>query len=200
MNPYDRTTMTGKGALLRSCLTLFPALLIAHSAPAAQLVPEKSEIRFVAKQMNVPVDGVFKKFKADINFNGGAPETGKAQLTADVASFDMGLPDVEAEVKRPAWFDSAKFPAATFVSNGVKALGGNKYEVAGKLTIKGISRDITVPFTLTPQSGGNGLAEGAFTIKRLDYRIGEGTWSDTDTVANEVQVRFKLQLTGLATK
>jgi len=53
-----------------------------------------------------------------------------------------------------------------------------------------------VPVTLT-QSGGATTANGAFTVKRLDFRIGDGEWKDVSVVANEVQVKFKLALTGV---
>jgi hypothetical protein len=55
---------------------------------------------------------------------------------------------------------------------------------------------VLVPATVT-QSGGNTLAAGSFTIKRLEYKIGEGEWNDPSLVADEVQVRFKLTLTGV---
>ena len=58
-------------------------------------------------------------------------------------------------------------------------------------------RDVVVPVTLT-QAAGTTMAAGAFVIKRLDFKIGEGDWSDTSMVANDVQVRFKLALTGVA--
>jgi hypothetical protein len=50
---------------------------------------------------------------------------------------------------------------------------------------------VTAPFTFKPEGQG-GTFEGAFTLKRLDYAIGEGAWKDTDTVANEVQVKFRI--------
>src|SRR5450432_824132 len=57
-------------------------------------------------------------------------------------------------------------------------LAGDKYEVAGQLTLKGITRDAVVPITLRKDATGNSVAEGSFTLKRLDYKIGEGQWSD----------------------
>jgi polyisoprenoid-binding protein YceI len=184
---------------LGSPLLFAVALLSAGLATAQTVVPEKSEIRFVSKQMNVPVDGAFKKFTATVNFDPSKLDVAKAQFTVDLNSIDLGLPEVNDEVKKPDWFNTAKFPNANFVSGSVKSLGGNKYEVAGKLTIKGVTKDVTAPFTLTPQAGGNALVEGTFPIKRLDYKIGEGSWSDTDTVANEVQIKVRLLLSGMPT-
>jgi len=76
----------------------------------------------------------------------------------------------------------------------MRDLGGDKYEVLGTLTIKGISRDATVPIVLKKDASGNSVAEGNFTIKRLDYKIGEGEWADPDTVANDVVVRIRMVL------
>jgi polyisoprenoid-binding protein YceI len=62
--------------------------------------------------------------------------------------------------------------------------------------IKGAAQNIVVPVQLA-QAGASGTATGQFVIKRLDFKIGEGEWNDTSLLANEVQVRFKLALTGL---
>ena len=80
--------------------------------------------------------------------------------------------------------------------SAIKRIDANKFEVAGKLSIKGVSSDVVVPVTLA-QSGATTTATGAFPIKRLSFRIGEKEWADTSTVADEVQVKFKLALTGV---
>jgi polyisoprenoid-binding protein YceI len=83
-----------------------------------------------------------------------------------------------------------------FTSSAFKALGGGKYEVAGKLAIKGQTRDVTVPLAMT-QSGAVTMATGMLPIKRLAFKIGDGEWADTSMVADDVQVKFKLALSGL---
>ena len=75
-------------------------------------------------------------------------------------------------------------------------MGAGKYEVTGKLSIKGAAQDVVVPVTLT-QSGAITTAGGSFAIKRLAFKIGENEWADTSMVADEVQVKFKLALTGV---
>jgi len=76
------------------------------------------------------------------------------------------------------------------------ALGGGRFEVAGKLAIKGQTKDLAVPVQLT-QAGGLTTATGTFGLKRLDFKIGDGDWADTSVVANDVQVKFKLVLQGV---
>ena len=97
------------------------------------------------------------------------------------------------------WFDSGRFAQAQFRSSGVKVLGSGRFEVGGSLSIKGRTKELVVPVSLALGPGpGQGVASGSFTLKRLDFGLGEGEWADVSVVANEVQVRFKLQLTGLA--
>jgi polyisoprenoid-binding protein YceI len=146
--------------------------------------------------MGVPVDGKFRKFDAKVAFDPKKPETASIGFTIDLASVSLGAAETEAEVVKPDWFDTRKFPQATFQSTAVKAAGAGKYEVAGKLTIKGASQNVTVPVALA-QAGGTTTASGSFVIKRLDFKIGDGDWKDTSMVANDVQVRFKLALTGI---
>lgn len=172
------------------------AAAFAPPACAQQLVPAGSEIAFTSKQMGVPVDGKFRKFDAKVAFDPKKPEAANIAFTIDLASVSLGAAETEAEVVKPDWFDTRKFPQATFQSSGVKAAGAGKYEVAGKLTIKGATQNVVVPVALA-QAGGTTTASGSFVIKRLDFRIGDGDWKDTSMVANDVQVRFKLALTGI---
>jgi polyisoprenoid-binding protein YceI len=113
------------------------------------------------------------------------------QVELELASIDTGSEEANDEVKGKGWFDVKNHPTARFVSSSVKSLGAGRYEVAGKLTIKGRTREVVAPFTLKP-FGTGAVFDGAFVLKRLDYGIGEGVWSDTDTVADEVQVKFHI--------
>jgi polyisoprenoid-binding protein YceI len=70
--------------------------------------------------------------------------------------------------------------------------------VAGQLTLKGVARELVVPVQLAPAGAGLSAASGSFTLKRLDFRIGDGDWNDPSLVANEVLVKFRLVLSGLA--
>jgi len=177
---------------------LLPALLIATalassaSAQAATLEPAKSELSFTFKQMGVPVDGKFRKFEAQLDFDAKKPEAGKIAFTVDLGSVSLGDPSFDKELAGAPWFDTKRNGKATFVSSGIKPTGVGKYDVAGKLTIKGAVRDIVVPITLS-----QGVAAGSVAIKRLDFKIGDGEWADTSMVANDVTVKFKLAFAGL---
>lgn len=162
-----------------------------------QLVPARSEIAFVSKQMGVPVEGRFKKFDAQIAFDPNKAEGGKIVLTIDIGSITMGSPEPDAELPKAPWFNAALFPKASFYSSVIKPLGAGKFEVRGKLSIKGHAQDVLIPVTLT-QDGTTTFASGAFTVQRLAYKIGENEWADTSMVGDDVVVKFKLGLTGVA--
>lgn len=180
----------------RLLIAALPLLLAATAATATgfdAVQPEKSSVTFVSKQMGVPVEGKFKKFVARIAFDPAKAEAGKAQIEIDLASIDAGGAEANDEVKGKAWFNSAEFPSAKFVSGAIKSLGNGRYEAAGKMTIKGKTRDVVAPFS-TRIEGGTLSIDGAIPILRLQYGIGDGPWADTATVADEVRVSFHFTL------
>lgn len=185
-----------------STRTLFSAALVACSLlPLAvqaqqQLVPAQSEIQFVSRQMGVPVEGRFRSFDAKVAFDPAKPETSSIAFTVETGSATLGVRETDAELPKPTWFNVAQFPQATFQSSAVRRVDATRFEVAGKLSIKGVSSDVVVPVTLA-QNGAQTVATGAFPIKRLTFRIGDKEWSDTSMVADEVQVKFRLTLTGV---
>lgn len=180
--------------------TAFPFLFslagafCAHAAPAAEMSLiqyDKSSLTFVYKQMNVPVEGRFKKFTGQLGFDPAKPDRARVDLDIDLTGIDAGSPEANDEVAGKVWFNTKAFPQAKFVSSDFKPLGGNRYAVTGKMTLKGRTQEVTAPFTFTPQ-GKDGLFEGTFVLKRGDFAIGEGPWADFGTVANEVQIKFRL--------
>jgi len=175
-------------------LALCPLVLAAGSVHAAGVVVEKSEIAFTMKQMGVNFDGRFRKWSADVAFQPKAPGSSKAEIDVDLSSIDLASAESEAEAKGPLWFNAGKFPVAHFASTSVRDLGGNRYEVAGKLSLKGVTRDCLVPVVMRTDATGDRIVEGTFALKRLEYRIGEGEWADTDTVANDVVIRVRMVL------
>lgn len=176
-------------ALLAS--TAFPLAAAAQQ----QLVANQSELRFVSRQMGVPVEGRFERFSAQVRFDPAKLDDSRIAFTVDTGSARINR-DADAELPKPIWFNVAQFPQATFESSRIRRVEGNRFEVAGKLSIKGVSSDVVVPVTLA-QSGGTTTASGTFPIKRLSFRIGEKEWADTSMVADDVQVRFKMALTGV---
>lgn len=156
--------------------------------------PAKSSVSAVFKQMNVPVEGKFKKFRAQIDFDDAKPELSRASVDIDIPSFDLGDPEFNSEVLKKEWFNAVQFPKASFVSSAMKAGADGKFDVTGKLTIKGRSADVRFPMSVK-RDGASRVFEGALPIRRLAFNIGEGEWKDTDIVADEVTIKFRVVAT-----
>lgn len=169
------------------------ALVLALPALSAALKtdPAKSSVSAVFKQMNVPVEAKFKKFNAQIDYDGTKPEASKASIELDIPSFDLGDAEYNKEVQKKEWFNGAQFPKASFVSTALKPAAGGKLDVSGKLTIKGKTADVAFPLTVKKE-GSAQVFEGALPIKRLAFNIGEGEWKDTSMVADEVVIKFRV--------
>ncbi|MDO8418943.1 MAG: YceI family protein [Rubrivivax sp.] len=195
MNHCRKTALTVLAPLAVALSGAF--VQIADAQPqAAQLQSAGSEIAFTTRQMGVPVEGKFSRFSAQVALDPRQPEGGSVNLVVDTASARFGSAELDAELPKPTWLHAAGFPQATFRSSGIKAAGPGRFDVSGRLTIKGSGRDLVVPVQLTP-AGASHVATGSFTLKRLDFKVGEGEWADTSLLANDVLVRFKLTLTGL---
>ena len=175
---------------------LFIGVAQAQSPAPAKLVAAQSEIAFQIKQSGVPVDGKFRRFDAQLALDPKAPQGGSATVSVDTASATVGFAETDVELPRAPWFNAAKFPRATFQSSAISALGGGRFQAKGRFELKGTAHDIVVPVTIV-QNGPQSTATGEFVVKRLDYKIGEGEWTDVSLVANDVRVRFKLVFTGL---
>ncbi len=178
--------------LARSGSTALLCLALSGLAYAALKVDTaKSSVSAVSKQMGVPVEGKFKKFTAQIDYNAAKPEASKANVDIDITSFDLGSTEFNSEVMKKDWFNASQHPKASFVSTSIKPAAGGKLDVAGKLTIKGKTADVAFPLTVKKE-GATQVFEGAVPIKRLTYNIGEGEWKDTSMVADEVVIKFRV--------
>ena len=165
--------------------------LAAAPAPADDIDYAKSRIGFRFKQMNVPVEGGFKKFRAQLRFDDKRPEAARAEIEVDLASIDTGSPEGDVEAQRKSWFDTAAHPTAKFVSSSVKRVAPDRFEISGQLTLKSRTHALTVPVEVTRSATERQFA-GSFVLKRLEFAIGEGVWADTETVADAVEVRFRI--------
>ncbi|WP_372661666.1 YceI family protein [Hydrogenophaga sp.] len=184
------TRLFSVGALALAALVHLPA------QAQQQLLPAKSEIAFVSRQMGVPVEGKFRQFSAQIAFDPAKLASSNIAFSVDTGSATLGVRETDAELPKSVWFHVEQFPKATFQSSSIKRLDGNRFEVTGKLSIKGVSSPVVVPVTLT-QNGAETTATGTFAIQRLTYKVGDKEWADTSMVANDVQVKFRLALTGV---
>lgn len=154
--------------------------------------PTQSKVEFLYTQMGVGMEGSFSKYQIKLAFDPAKPETATAVMDVQLASVDAGYAEANSELAGKDWFDTPAYPIARFESTSVKALAGNQYQLNGKLTIKGRTREISTPVTVTFK-GNQGLFEGAFSFNRSEFSIGKGVWADPSVVADRIQIRFRLR-------
>jgi polyisoprenoid-binding protein YceI len=155
---------------------------------------DKSRLGFSGMQTGMEFKGSFGKWAAEIAFDPAHPESGHARVTIDLASATTGDKQRDTALPQSDWFDVKKTPQAVFECAGFTAKGGDAYEAKGKLTIRGVSQDVTLPFTLTI-AGNTATAKGHLTLTRTAFGIGQGQWSSAEWVALEVGVDVDLVAT-----
>lgn len=161
-----------------------------NAALSSAPVPTSGDLNAEFRELNVPVTGTFKIFKAaSLQFDPENLASAHAEITVDTASFDIGDDDYNAEVRKPEWFDSVAFPQAKFASESVTKVGDGQFQATGQLTIKGKSAPVIVEFRVTDESGKTAYS-GTAKLSRSAYGIGDKSWSGT--VEDSVTVRFKL--------
>ena len=158
---------------------------------------EGSQITFVALADNAPFDGKFNRFQALLELNEAAQTKSHLQVTIDLSSVDTQSEDGDALLTGNDFFNIKHWSQATFNSQSIKKQKEGLYTCIALLTIRNIQRKITVTFSYQRKMHGDKefiLLQGSFPIRRLDFDVGLGDWINTDWVANEVNIKFKLRL------
>ncbi len=179
--------MNGRQAATAGLLAAGAAM---WAAAAADLDSGHSTLSAQYGQMNVPVDAPFRRFSGNVQFDPAQPGAATAHIEIETASLDLGEEDYSSEVRKPEWFDSARFPKASFDAKGLKPAGPGKYETDGTLALKGKSQQVHVTVALKDLGGGALALDGSVPISRTYFDIGGADWKDS--VADQVLVKFHL--------
>jgi polyisoprenoid-binding protein YceI len=154
----------------------------------------KSRLGFTARWSNAPFVAVFKTWKSDIDFDPADPAHAHVVTTIDIGSEASDTSDNDDGLKGPQGFDISKFPAAKFEATGFTPQGAGKYVANGKLTIRDVTRPVSLPFTLTI-TGDSAHMTGKLEILRTDFGVGQGQWAAVNPIAHEVSVNIDLVAT-----
>jgi polyisoprenoid-binding protein YceI len=144
-------------------------------------------------QQHVPVDAAFKLFSGTIDYDAAHPEATKAALRVDVGSLELDDADASAELRKPAWFDYARYPNATFRSTSVKRGADGHLDITGTLEIKGHTQTISVAASVQG-SGAARAFDGSFELSRKAFGIGDPAWDGV--LDDRVRLRFHLLAAG----
>lgn len=149
------------------------------------------EIKFKASQEGVTLQGMFNDFAANVKFDPAQPEAGTVKVSVDVRSVSTGTPSANELIKSADFFDATAFPQATFEATEFHAQDAGHYVAKGTFSLKGHS--VTLPVTFVTTTGPQGRwFDGAFTISRTLFKVGQGEWSDTSTLDDPVQILFHI--------
>ena len=156
------------------------------AAPAAWTVDKvASRLTFKSSFSGDSVEGVFKRWDAQITFDPKALAASRAVVTVDTGSAATGNPEHDEALPTADWFSVARFPKATFVTRSFKDLGGGRYEAIGDLTVRGVSKPLTLPFTLAI-SGDQAKMTGVVSLNRTVFGVGQGQFASAETVPFDV--------------
>lgn len=166
--------------------------LVLYSFTHAQVyLPDNvtSKVSFKIKNFGSTVDGTFKGLKGIIDFDDSNLGTARFDVTIDASSIDTGIGMRDNHLRKPDYFGVAAFPTIRFVSSKVEKSGKmNEAIVTGKLTIKKITKEISIPFRYGDATGVLQF-KGEFTINRRDFGVGGSSFSLADEVTVLLNVR-----------
>jgi cytochrome b561 len=186
MLPFGRITL----ALLTAML-LVPRAASA-AGPAYTLLAARSSLTYTFIQVGARNQGQFKSFAVSFD-----PAAGRLDVTVDMRSFDTGDRQRNGILGGNDFFDIARYPQSRFTASRIEKTAAG-YDAIGSLTLRGVTRNVTIPFTwrtATLQGRTVGYLSGQMTLRRLDFGVGQGQWQSTDGVGNEVTVHYDLELT-----
>lgn len=156
----------------------------------------QNTLTFHFSQAGAATSGAFSQFTTTLTTGAdGAPTA--LEVKVDVASLDTKDKDRDGILRGAELFDVKRFPAATFSSTQIRRTSTGRYEASGPLTIRDVTKQVVLPFSLTPLAGAGTPAlqlAGEIRILRIDYGVGQGDWKATDTVGNPVTIRYSVKL------
>lgn len=178
-------------------VSVFLSLTLAWSGGASAAcwasTPAPKSVVFAGSQSGAPFPGEFKSYRALLCLDDKDPAKNRLNVEVDTSSVSTDLPEMDEGLQGEDFFDSAHFRQARFESDSLMATGPGHYSVTGKLTIRDVTRSITVPFSWTLATDGkHAKLEGVFRLERLDYHVGQGQWADTTWVGNDVDLKFSV--------
>lgn len=176
------------------CAVMMTAGQPAQAADQWNVVGDKSAVEFTGTQLGAEFTGEFEAFTADITFSPDDLAGSSVEVLIDIASANTQSADRDSQIVAPDWFDAAQWPTAKFVTKSFAETSAGKYEAVADLTIRDVTREVVLPFDLVITDG-TAEAVGSVTIKRTDFGVGQGQWTDTSQVGDDVTIKVTINAT-----
>lgn len=177
---------------------------VSAEATAWSIDASHSKVGFSVRHFFTPVNGQFNAYEADIRFSPDDLAGSSINVTIDVTSIDTDNERRDGHLMSADFFDAETWGTITFASSEITSTGGNEFVAKGELTMRDVTRQVDLPFTLLgvmehPFRPGTQLAGivSSLTLNRNDYGVGTGDWAATAVVGDEVTVTLNLELNTL---
>ncbi len=185
-------------------LTVFSLILLVQTPAIAhewKLDSVHSGVLFEIKHIYSTVRGHFSEFTGDVVFDPDNLEKSKFNFTVKVGSINTNNGKRDNHLRSDDFFAEKKYPEMTFTSSRVSHIKGNKYNLEGKLTIKDVTKALTLEFTYWGQKESpfkrkqmvTGF-DSRFKINRLDFHVGNGRFYDMGVVGKDVDILITLEM------
>ena len=208
--PLIAALLTGATPLYASSAAVVPAATPAKttsSAPAtapanAPAAPggirytqaaSGNSLEFSFVQADAANQGVFRQFTTELTYDEKNLAASTLKVTVQVGSLDTRDGDRDETLKGADLLDVARYPAAQYQASSFAKRADGQLEAVGKLTLRGVTRELRLPMVLKPTAAGLELS-GEATIHRLDFGVGQGDWKATDMVGNDVRLKYRVAL------
>lgn len=161
------------------------------AGPVAWKVAPGSALTFATSWSGTAVEGRFDTWTANILFSPDALDRSKVTVAIDMASAKTGDAQRDATLPAPDWFDAANHPKAIFTATRFERRGPDRYVAHGKLSLRGVSKAVDLPFRLTIV-GDKARMSGDAAIDRVAFGVGQGEFTATDQIPAKVAVHVQL--------
>jgi polyisoprenoid-binding protein YceI len=181
-------------------LLFVPVSAMAEEAPAWTIDPAHSSVTFSVRHIFTPVYGSFSSVSGTLRFDPRNLAGSSVDVRIPIATINTRVDRRDSHLKSADFFDAAQYPEMTFVSRKFTRAGRNSYRIMGDLTIRGVTKRVTIPFRLLGTKAHpmreNHRVTGAtakFMIKRNDFGVGSGQWAETAVVGDEVWIKLAIE-------
>ena len=141
--------------------------------PVFKITPVKSTIKFAVKA-SVPIEGTFQTWDATFTVTSTAVESGVLDIKIQADSVNTGSGMKDKKLKSKDFFDAAQDPYITFHSTKIVQTGPETFDIPGKFTIRGVTKDETLNLTGSGKGTGHGEITGTMAFDRKDYGMNSG--------------------------
>ncbi|MCI0485356.1 MAG: YceI family protein [Blastocatellia bacterium] len=175
-----------------SAVLLLGSIMFA-APPAPHVIdPAHSQINFVAEARLISAHGHFDKWEAEVNLDAEKIENSTVKITIDAASINTRIAQRDNHLRSKDFLWVEQHPQITFMSKKITKSGDKRLDVTGDLTLRGVTKEMTVPMEMVFYENNRGRFRGTFEINRKEFGITFD--SRMNSIEDIVKVQFDINV------